>query len=396
VTAAIVAALASPVCAAAQPPRGDDKAAARGAPAPLPPDDEPVASGPEATAFRSAETCRPCHPEIYDEWRGSAMARSVELSGWSLFSSLAVLRANGEGERIRGLCYACHAPFARASGALDLKAAPLHEGVSCDYCHSLRAVEASPRINVATVVPGDVKTGPHADAVSPGHGTLALPLMRRSELCAGCHYFAWPATGMPMDWTYAQWAASPYRSEGIECQGCHMPRRAGRSSNVAGTPDRGGVASHRFAGARDLATLQSALALRARREGGVAVVEVENVGAGHNVPGGGGELRQLELRFRRTGTAGRGEVRQYDVRYFDEDGRRVSGSDDGAARFVDTTLAARETRVERFALALETGARVELWFWYVAEEVARRDGGKPESVLVAWREIAPATPAGTP
>lgn len=337
--------------------------------------------------FRSAETCRPCHTGIYDEWRQSAMARTAVLAEWSLAMSLDTLEWTGEEEKIRELCYACHAPFARRTGALDLSTSPHREGVSCDYCHSVRAVEASPRINVATVVPGDVKTGPRADAKSTGHETLALPLMGRSEFCAGCHYFAWPGNGMPIDWTYKQWADSPYRAEGVQCQTCHMPRRPGRASNDPSAPMRADVASHRFLGARDLPTLRGALDLRVRRDGETLVVEVENVGAGHSIPGGGGELRELELRVVSGAAASPRTVGRYTIRYLDEDGEPVSGSDESAVRFEDTTIRARETRTERVALASDASARVELWFWYVAEEVADRDGADPESVLVTGRDV---------
>jgi len=350
----------------------------------------PAASPARIEPFRSAEVCRPCHPSIYEEWRQSAMARSPELARWSLEASLDALAWTDEEERIRELCYACHAPLARTAGKLDLSTSPHDEGVSCDYCHSLRDVEVSPRINVARVEPGDVKVGPHADALSTGHATLASPLIRRSEFCAGCHYFAWPTNGMPVDWTYAQWAESPYRSEGVQCQDCHMPKRPGRASSEPGAPDRGGVASHRFLGARDLPTLRGALDLRARRDGGTAVIEVENVGAGHSIPGGGGELRELELRVVREGVPEPHAVRRYSIHYFDDEGERVSSTDDEAVRFEDTTIRARETRVERIALPADAAARVELWFWYASEEVADRDGGEPESVLVATRKL-PAT-----
>jgi Cytochrome c554 and c-prime len=332
--------------------------------------------------FRSAVVCRQCHQEIYDEWRASPMARSVELAGWSLEISRETLADGHRTDDVRALCYACHAPFARTSGPLDLRSSPHREGVSCDYCHSLREVEASPHINVARVEPGNVKTGPRADAKSPGHETLALPLMQTSEFCAGCHYFAWPGNGMPIDWTYAQWAASPYRTEGVQCQDCHMPKRPGRACSLPDAPDRGGVRSHRFLGARDLPTLRSALALRARREGEAAVIEVENVGAGHSIPGGGGELRRLELRLVRADGRATLGARSYQIEYFDDDGDPISGSDDGAVRFEDTTIRARETRVERLPLARDVPATVELWFWYVTEEIADRDGGEPEAVLV--------------
>ena len=333
-----------------------------------------------SATFSSAETCKPCHPDIYDEWKQSPMARSVELSGWSLRTSLEVLRSTGEAETIRTLCYSCHAPFARTTGSLDLDTKPLDEGVSCDFCHSVRDVEVAPTLNIATVQAGNVKTGPHGDAQSTGHETLELPLIRRSEFCAGCHWFAWPETNMPIDWTYQQWFDSPYRAEGVQCQDCHMPRRDGRASAVASAPDRGGVRAHTFHGARHLPTLRGALALRARRDRGDAVIEIENVGAGHSIPGGGGELRELELRV--TPSGARSVSRRYDIRYYDEDGERVSGSDDGAVRFEDSTIKARETRVERVPVPRTAAATIELWFWYVSEEVAERDDGTPESVLV--------------
>ncbi len=344
-------------------------------------------ASPPAATFRSAEVCRPCHQGIYDEWRESAMARSVTLAGWSLEASRDALDSMGQEGMIRELCYACHAPVARKSGPLDLSGSPHDEGVTCDYCHSVRSVEVSSRINVATVTPGEVKTGPHADAKSTGHETLGLPLMRRSEFCAGCHYFAWPTNGMPTDWTYPQWAESPYRAEGVECQTCHMPKRPGRASSDPSAPDRGGVASHRFLGARHLPTLRGALALRARREGAEVVVEVENVGAGHSIPGGGGELRELEVRLVGVDGAPPTALGRYRIRYLDEDGDAVSGSDDAAVRYEDTTIRARETRTVRAPLAVDAAARVELWFWYVNETVAERDGAEPESVLVMSQDL---------
>lgn len=389
--AALVALVAAVTIAIASGTRSDAQKAADAAPSPAPTDAKSIAAHTTAGSFSSASTCKPCHAEIYEEWRQSPMARSVELSRWSLKPSLEVMRAIGEEETIRTLCYSCHAPFARTTGSLDLDTSPIDEGVSCDACHTVRDVEVAPTLNIATTVPGNVKTGPHADAKSTGHDTLELPLIRRSEFCAGCHWFAWPETQMPIDWTYQQWFESPYRAEGVQCQDCHMPKRPGRSSSVATAPDRGGVASHTFHGARHLPTLRGALALRARREGGTAIVEVENTGAGHSIPGGGGELRELELRV--TPAGGTPITRSYAIHYFDEDGERVTGSDDGAVRFEDTTIRARETRVERVPLAETVGATVELWFWYVTEEVAERDDGTAESVLVTSTTLPPGAAA---
>lgn len=90
--------------------------------------------------------------------------------------------------------------------------------------------------------------------------------LQRPVFCAGCH---------EQHQTVSQWEASSWKERGIDCLDCHMPHRNG-------DPNQG--RDHTCLGGNDLGMLQSAVELRARREGGAVTVEVENVGAGHSFP----------------------------------------------------------------------------------------------------------------
>jgi hypothetical protein len=62
----------------------------------------------------------------------------------------------------------------------------------------------------------------------PHNGATRTPAFRRSEFCASCHQF--PEDGFALndkllENTYAEWKASAYAREGVQCQDCHMPDR---------------------------------------------------------------------------------------------------------------------------------------------------------------------------
>ena len=62
-----------------------------------------------ARDFASAETCRPCHTEIYQQWRSSFHSQSaVDPVFWRLFQQA----VRDTGSRASALCLTCHAPVA--------------------------------------------------------------------------------------------------------------------------------------------------------------------------------------------------------------------------------------------------------------------------------------------
>jgi len=353
----------------------------------------------EAHRLQRSESCAACHRTIYEEWRGSSMARTVELSRWCLDGSHRILDSVDRGREIGRRCYSCHAPTAVFRGVTPYAPRDAAEGVGCDVCHSIAAVHVSsePSESRLDLRPG-AKRGTRADATAP-HAVVVSELHGRGELCAGCHFFADPANGLPVDWTYPQWLGSPQAARGETCQDCHMPRRPGRISERPGDPVRTDVASHRFPGARDLSTLRGALRLGLEVEettsGRVAVVEIENVGAGHNVPGGGGGIRQLELRLCATHGEGCDVLlarRAYEIRYFKADGTQTGGSDPEATRFEDSGIRPGETRTERVVLPeLPGGVRrigAELRFWYVSPEAQARSGVQLDAAIAGPVHVA--------
>ena len=95
------------------------------------------------------------------------------------------------------------------------------EGVTCDYCHSLKTVEiteSGPRVEVEI---GDVKRGPIRDAESTGHEVAYSELHSRSEVCAPCHEYV-NREGVAILSTFSEWHESAAAERGDTCQTCHM------------------------------------------------------------------------------------------------------------------------------------------------------------------------------
>jgi hypothetical protein len=124
------------------------------------------------------------------------------------------------------------------------------------------------------------------------------------------------------------------------------------------------------------------------------------------VPGGGGQLRRLELRVRATDADGKELLsgrRLYQFSYYTAAGVPTSGTDPEAVRWVDTTVRAGEKRIERFPLPVDRApsgvapAKVtaELLYWYVNPEIQERNGLKLDAAtggpqLVRERSAVPA------
>ncbi len=205
---------------------------------------------PEAApvVFASSAQCRECHAQVYREWERSWHARS-----WTDPDVRALSNdfANTD-------CIDCHAPrpvFETGIGQRVLpRSARRGEGVDCMACHVVQ-VEGEPARMAGTIDRMDVPCRPKA--------TLELS---SPEFCAPCH---------DQHETVAQWRSTRYAAQGIDCIDCHMPFRGG-------DPDVG--RDHEMRGAHSLELVQQAVELRAHRESGRVLVEVENVGAGHSFP----------------------------------------------------------------------------------------------------------------
>ncbi|MCK5793418.1 MAG: hypothetical protein KAH12_01845 [Anaerolineales bacterium] len=205
-----------------------------------------------------------------------------------------------------GNCSACHAPMQAISAPYGIdpsSVAERVEGISCDFCHKIWAVnldqEGLPLPNMPGVLsyqfrrPGgehQLFMGP-LDDVAPGEDTFS-PLQNQSEFCAPCHTAVFWDT--PIYNSFGEWLESPYSDpiSGQTCQDCHMP--TGLTDHFA-LIDEGGLArdprtifSHRMPGATsvDLLTNAVSVSVKGWKEEGVANVQVEitNDQTGHHVP----------------------------------------------------------------------------------------------------------------
>ena len=168
-----------------------------------------------------------CHPLQYGDWRASIHAAA---SGPGTAGQLVEMWSSDPASASG--CYACHAPLAEqrpfirtASGFdknPDYDPMLADKGVPCAACH-VRGHErfGPPRRDGSLASSAPRETLPH-------HGVTRTPAFLVSEFCRSCHQFApnGPAlNGKLLQDTYAEWRASPFARQGVQCQDCHMPDR---------------------------------------------------------------------------------------------------------------------------------------------------------------------------
>ena len=140
--------------------------------------------------------------------------------------------------------------------------------------------------------------------------------------CGMCHNVNHPVNGLPLEATYTEWKNGPYAKEGIQCQDCHMTPGAGVTkpnpgqltsfsetrpyiyshsivggnfavAGLLGSEEHKNLAQERLKAAGKVEILGSSAVRTA--EGIAFKVKVSNVGAGHYLPTGLTETRQMWL-----------------------------------------------------------------------------------------------------
>ncbi len=301
-------------------------------------------SAPEAASmtFTSSTQCRACHEEVYREWESSWHAKS-----WTDPDARALSNdfANTD-------CIDCHAPRPVFETGVSQRVLPRSarraEGVDCIACHALPAAEGEPARMAGTIDRTDVPCRP-----------VATPELSSPGFCAPCH---------DQHQTVQEWRATSYAAQGIDCSDCHMPFRDGE-------PDRG--RDHVVHGAHSLELVRQAVDLRARRDGGQVLVEVENVGAGHSFPTDE-RSRAADVFWRPLGASGPWRwLFRFRSPYRDEVG------------VPDTLLPAQETRVLTLDGPESSGPLEVALFFKLTPYWSDRDHPDPEreSRLVARVEV---------
>lgn len=223
--------------------------------------------------------CSTCHVEQYQQWLTSnhAMAARNGLVR-DLYSGDGTGPPTGPSGRgyvfidthpfpASGFCATCHAPNERPAdpGSVryhEVASVPGLDGVTCTSCHQLHDVNenvraihllgnAEFRFPLATSNGGASLThqhvwGPLDDVSFNAMRAAFAPVFSTSRLCASCHEYENPATGVDGQTTYSEWLASPAAAAGLHCQTCHMPAAAapGRIAEVGQAPLRPGSQRH--------------------------------------------------------------------------------------------------------------------------------------------------------
>jgi len=278
-----------------------------------------------AQDLRPASYCGACHGQIRRQWESSAMANSWKNPVFQAFLADAKTQL---GDKVLRQCIACHAPAASVTADYNFESSVSREGVSCNFCHNVTAVDPSPKPASYSFDPSDplLMRGPYKDA-DPGkaHGFVYSEVHTKADFCASCHEYASEnGTGVPIERTYTRWKASDIASEGEVCQDCHMKPYAGQAAPGISKMKRDVVHAHAFPGPRSATFLDSIVTMTAVPKDGKLAITVSNQKCGHSIPGGGGGMRIVTLAVSFFGAKdaplGTTEVQTYGIRYADAKG----------------------------------------------------------------------------
>ena len=136
--------------------------------------------------WTSAAVCGECHQAIHAVW-----SQSLHSKSWvnPVFQAGYQRTIDRYGKTKAQLCLTCHAPTVRFTEDYGVQQPITAEGITCDFCHSIRAIDLNDPTDPIRYVVGRDKYGPLRHAQSPAHNVVHSPLHTTSEFCAGCHEF---------------------------------------------------------------------------------------------------------------------------------------------------------------------------------------------------------------
>jgi hypothetical protein len=359
-----------------------------------------VSPGPSDSPYSSAEDCATCHASIHDYWSGSPHALSASSPAY-LEALRQVVDASEEGAAARKACVWCHAPTTLVTGDLELKMPISREGITCDFCHTVKDVDLDKEGHPFVLDPGDVKRGPFEYSKATSHGNAFSPLHRASPLlCASCHEYT-NTNGVAVLSTYSEWKDGPYPARGVPCQDCHMalvPGRMVKEGVMEGTSPRL-VNLHRLVGGSARSQVDRGLKLSiesmTRTAGRAAVtVVVANVAAGHSIPGGL-STKSLVLTVgveTADGKLEHGRTRVYRRELKDARGNILKTVPDlflkAASVGRDTRIKPRDSRTERFKVPIPAGARAIVARLEYSDASDPRQAPRTTLITEARRDLA--------
>ena len=211
----------------------------------------------------------------------------------------------------------------------------LEEGVSCLTCHRITDATSEGNASYALNITNREKYPFEDDESSIGSylghkfinakpkvhkDSYMKPLYKESKYCASCHDETSPTTNKQIVSTFKEWEASPYnnkedKTKNKTCIDCHMTYlKDDKFAPLSGFSTDGGVlkddikvhyfagSNHFLAGLKDekneeqiLQLLRTSAKLDVNIKDNQIYVGIENVGAGHHLPTGVADFRELWL-----------------------------------------------------------------------------------------------------
>lgn len=307
--------------------------------------------------WTNSAKCKSCHSEIFNQWADSNHKNLVGTNPYYLV--LENIAAKTEGEEFRKWCMGCHNPSAITTGLVnkttdtmdklfesgaktlieELKVhgnKKLEEGVSCIACHRITKVEdvggnAAYTLNLTqrekyTFEDSENKatqwlSEKFINSKPQAHlDSYMKPIYKEAVYCASCHDEFTPGSGSKIVSTYKEWQNSSFNNpsnplEHKTCIDCHMTNlENNKLSPLQGQSTDGGkikkdVKVHYFSGSnhflsglknkkheeQTLQLLRTSAKLDININKNKIEVGVKNVGAGHHLPTGVADFRELWL-----------------------------------------------------------------------------------------------------
>ncbi len=288
----------------------------------------------ESNQLAAAADCQGCHDDVAGQWQLSAHGNAAVDNYYQALASMFIQEQGVEAVRF---CAGCHNPVGLMQGEIDASAqvaagdsehayearhlgAELAisqraaEGVSCVACHQASTLDVSPgNGSLAITKANDLPQGSRSQfalKIAPDRHQAAMSLsnsstFQESALCGSCHNLTLPS-GMSLEPTFDEWFNSPYPAQETSCQDCHMPEVSGRrvdsglDGRIAAHGGQPGAPSSLPDLSRNTDLLRQAATLdvdwSVNELGFLQLnVWVTNSGAGHYLPTGADDLRQLWL-----------------------------------------------------------------------------------------------------
>ena len=278
----------------------------------------------KSSQFNSVSECG-CHSSLVDEWTASMHAQA--LTDPLYLTKLEEGNKATDGA-LGAFCNKCHGPVATMTGEIGGEMSTVSaESITCTFCHYAVGNQGEPGNTSQLVEPDGVRRAQLKDPQAP-HPAAFNEFQTKAEICGGCHNVLHPVNNMHLESTYSEWQKSPYAKQGIVCQDCHMSAQPGtigpsKGTAAAGAPERDNIYRMTFVGGQvalgpselAVARLKSAATLGLEvaeivgpgQEASVTVTTT-NSGAGHYLPTGLTEVRQMWLEVSATDADGKKTV----------------------------------------------------------------------------------------